>query len=582
MYPVQLRAPLGRSLLRELDQGGRWLRVVWWDYSSAHRVVEDCETTAMAKSVHADAQRPVTRNARIVLALIVSMLLHTPLFLSPGGWHLGSVTKTTAPALLVRIEPQGEKQAPHDIAHENASREIEELAAPVTEPSDVPPRDLQVADLADAGTQQEARDAPASSETALGLDSMLAETGADAAKDALDELTSPAPESAAEPVPMIEAVVATVAPAQQVVLTRRLVREARALLHSSALQRDLTFEHDDRAFTAVLTRHPASDAMGIERVAVEITTEHGGERVHTSMHMKRLTFSHFTQLIDRWDPWVQLHDDEIAGRFHSNSEILLTYDRKVAPRLLGKVTTARGIRITGEKGWRSRREIFAGGLESRAARVRLPEISLPVAHPHATRNADVHVVRGDSVIVFNADGGYDCTELASRSETRRGLAPAKPTYIVATRDTELHVRGVVNGNVTLYSPARILVQGDLTHAHAPDGGGDSDDFLALVSDGNVEIDRADVTGPGDLEIHAAIYARRRFIVRNARARGGSTLFIYGSLTAGSVSETEPRYATRIEFDPRFERVRPPGFPETDQYEIEAWDGRWRVAEASPE
>ena len=40
-----------------------------------------------------------------------------------------------------------------------------------------------------------------------------------------------------------------------------------------------------------------------------------------------------------------------------------------------------------------------------------------------------------------------------------------------------------------------------------------------------------------------------------------------------------RYATRIEFDPRFERVRPPGFPQTDRYEIETWDGRWRLAEA---
>ena len=30
---------------------------------------------------------------------------------------------------------------------------------------------------------------------------------------------------------------------------------------------------------------------------------------------------------------------------------------------------------------------------------------------------------------------------------------------------------------------------------------------------------------------------------------------------------------------RFERVRPPGFPQTDRYEIETWDGRWRLAEA---
>jgi hypothetical protein len=47
------------------------------------------------------------------------------------------------------------------------------------------------------------------------------------------------------------------------------------------------------------------------------------------------------------------------------------------------------------------------------------------------------------------------------------------------------------------------------------------------------------------------------------------------LSAGSISATEPRYATKIEFDPRFERLRPPGFPVTNRYETESWDRQWR-------
>jgi hypothetical protein len=31
-----------------------------------------------------------------------------------------------------------------------------------------------------------------------------------------------------------------------------------------------------------------------------------------------------------------------------------------------------------------------------------------------------------------------------------------------------------------------------------------------------------------------------------------------------------------EFDPRFEFVRPPGFPQTDRFEVHAWDGTWVV------
>jgi hypothetical protein len=72
-------------------------------------------------------------------------------------------------------------------------------------------------------------------------------------------------------------------------------------------------------------------------------------------------------------------------------------------------------------------------------------------------------------------------------------------------------------------------------------------------------------------------------VTDEYVRGNATLFIYGSLTAGSMSASEPRYATRIEFDPRFEQVRLPGFPMTNHYEIEAWDAHWEHAGSnSPE
>ena len=542
---------------------------------------QGCESTAVARSVHRDAQGPAAHNCRIGLAFLVSLLLHIPLILSSGAWRIAPPTDTTAPPLQVRIEPPERKDSTADTPLQEALPAGEELAARAPEPGDVPePSDVPVASVDEpvAGPEPppEGPDAPAPGESLARLDPMFAEAGTD---DAPDEPWPVGPVLANEPALPTDMVVATVAPAEEAVLARRLVREARELLDSSALQRRLTFEDDRRRFDAVLTRRPATDGTGVERVTAEIIAEHRGERVQTSMQMKRVAFSHFTQLVDRWDASVQLHDDEIAGRFHSNSEIFLTYDRTVAPRLLGKVTTARGIRVTGEKGWRSRRELFAGGLETRSARIRLPEIALPVAHEYATPNADVQVVRSDTLIVFHADGDYDCVELASRAEARRRLAPDRPTYIIGMRDTELHVRGVVNGNVTVYSPERIVVQGDLTYAHGRRTGGDAVAYLGLVSDGNVEIDRADVTGPGDLEIHAAVYARKRFVVRDVRARGPATLSIYGSLTAGSLSETEPRYATRIEFDPRFERVRPPGFPETDHYEIETWDGRWRIAEA---
>ena len=110
--------------------------------------------------------------------------------------------------------------------------------------------------------------------------------------------------------------------------------------------------------------------------------------------------------------------------------------------------------------------------------------------------------------------------------------------------------GVVNGKVLVYSPEGIVIEGDLVYAHEPPA--EADDFLGLVSDKSVEIAPSDVTGPGDLSIHASIYAKRQFAVRGYRERHTGTLFIFGSVSAGSVTATEPRFATRIEFDDRLE------------------------------
>lgn len=523
--------------------------------------------------------------------MLVALVLHAPIFLAPGAWRFGSLREGTAPELELRVELVEGNDA-HDSAPRDEPPEKERLAAQVPEPREVvvaneAPEPSDVADAGDveiAGVDERVADheplpeaeTPSSNELPAPLDSILTQ----AADAAVAELMLNEPELANAAEPSATPVVTTIAPVQERTLARRLMREAQDLLSSGVSQRQVAFKNDDRNFAVVLTRDPAADGMGIERITAEIITEHGGERAHTSMQMKRLAFSHFTQLVDRWDPQVALHDDEIAGRFHSNSRINVSYDRKVAPRLLGKVSTARGIQIASDEGERWRwqvphRRIFVGGLDTRAARIRLPQISLPFAQAQAIGNADVHALSGDTLIVFRSDGGYDCVDLASRVEARRRLAD-KPTYIMGAPDSELHVRGVVNGNVTVYSPERIVIQGDLTYAHGPRAEGD--DYLGLVSDGNVEIDRADVTGPGDLEVHAAVYARKRFVVRNTNARRGGTLILYGSLTAGSLSETEPRYATRLAFDPRFERKRPPGFPETDRYEIENWDGRWEVTE----
>jgi hypothetical protein len=148
---------------------------------------------------------------------------------------------------------------------------------------------------------------------------------------------------------------------------------------------------------------------------------------------------------------------------------------------------------------------------------------------------------------------------------------------MGTRKAAFFVQGVVRGKVLVYSPQRITIEGKLVYARDPRQDRDSTDYLGLVSRGVVDIAGPGVTGPGDLDIQAAIFAGRRFVVTNIDQPRTAKLRIYGSLAAGSVSASEPRYGMKVEYDPRLERLRPPGFPSTDRFAAEEWDGVWNEA-----
>jgi len=342
----------------------------------------------------------------------------------------------------------------------------------------------------------------------------------------------------------------------------------------------IPWKHQGQEYVAKFTPLPAADDVGIEHVMVEISTERGGKKLSTEMRMKRLAFSNYAQFVDRWDPEVGLHDDELDGRFHSNSEITLLKDRQAVPTFLGKVTTAAHSVNFGDKpGYVPRDRIFQGGLETGVGSIQFPERFVPFPADAGVNEDRVRRFDADTRITFHADGSYSWQSIdASPSAEQTAVISDDATYLIAAPKAELHVRGTVNGKVLLYSPDRVIIEGNLVYAQDPAVTPDADDYLGIVSDRYVEIAPADVTGPGDLTIDAAIYARRCFTVKGYGRGNDGLLSIYGSLTAGSLSATEPRYRTKIQFDRRLEKLRPPAFPMTDRYEVESWDGVWKVEE----
>ena len=336
----------------------------------------------------------------------------------------------------------------------------------------------------------------------------------------------------------------------------------------------LFWEHEGRTYSAKITRDTARDSMGMDHMMVEVSTERDGRRWSTHMRMQRLAFSSFAQFVDRWDPNVQIHDDEIDGRFHSNSEILISRSRGVQPTFHGKVTTARRVNTSNSERFVRREEVFLGGLETRVQRIQLPQQFVALSDIGNIAAERVHRFAADANIAFHVDGSFSWAYLKGEMPAQHIRLSDEPHYLLGDKGVSLRVSGTVNGKVLVYAPEDIVIGDDLLYADDPRLDPASDDFVGLVADRNVVVAESRLTGPGDLTVHASILAKRRFLVRNYRSRGGGTLHVFGSLASGSLSATEPRFRTRLEFDPRLGEARPPGFPVTDRYEVVEWDGAW--------
>lgn len=359
---------------------------------------------------------------------------------------------------------------------------------------------------------------------------------------------------------------------EQTSLPQRLAKLAEELQNKP--ETPLHWEQDGKQYTARMIWERARDGSALERVVAEVSASDHGKVMSTRIMLKRLAFSQFTQVVDRWDPMVQLHDDVIVGRFHSNSQFNVLHDSRVGPKFLGKVTTAAKSFEMSARGRGRQSDIFAGGIETRTSRINLPQSLQPFAWAPYDPEARIHELTDDTRIRFFADGSYMWRTNDAPGSGYMNKPSEHPVYFVGKMGATLYVQGVVAGNMLVYSPTKIVIEDDLTYANDPRRDPSSRDYLGLVSDRYVEIASPGTTGPGDLTIHAAVFAGRRFVVRDIDHPRSATLKVFGSLSAGSLSASEPRYATEIEYDSRFEERRPPGFPMTTRYEAEQWSGQW--------
>ena len=310
----------------------------------------------------------------------------------------------------------------------------------------------------------------------------------------------PNPQGAADVMPQPE----------QVMLTRNVQQLAQKLLDTNTTATTISWQQDGQQYSARVMRQPAADSTGLEQVIAEIMTSKDGKRMKTRLSLKRLAFSHFTQLVNNWDPNIMLHDDVIDGRFHSNSEISLSAMDGVKPRFFGKVTTAAQKVTFNSFNTRRNKDVFQGGFETKTDRVTLPRDMPDVVNGGAARYHAPCVRRGHAHHLQRRRQ----LRLAPRQWRGRRCSASEPSeqpqYLIGEKGAKLYVRGTVRGIFTVYSPSDIEIEDDLVYLKDPRQTVISRDFLALISGRDIKIANSAVTGPGDLTVHAALFARRRF------------------------------------------------------------------------
>ncbi len=544
---------------------------------------------ALAKAHHDAIRGAVTRlwaalparNREIGTSLTISTLVHVALLIIVGtSMYEAGDDELDLPELSVQLETREgpTSETVSEAAALAPQAEVVEAVAEIPDSASAPlmaesptPDVVQIDTAVDAASAESSAPGAASEEA----DGALLTTSGDSSSSVAISAESVA---VAVPVQAVE-----IPKDEQNMLSQSILQLAQQMLDEELTETQLTWEIAGQEYTAKVTRQPAADSTGLEKVLAEIVTQAEGKRRHTTLSMKRLAFSHFTQLVDRWDTDVRIHDDIIGGRFHSNTGIAVAFDNGVAPQFLGRVTTAAHTVTIGSFNMRRRGEsVFRGGIETRTERVAMPRTLPAIAERAVADGADRRTFDASTRIVFNADGSYAWRELRSDGAMQIEPRASGTRYLLGTKGAKLFVRGTILGGVVVQTPNDIVIEGSLVYATDPRDSPLARDYLTLIAGGDIEIANRSVTGPGDLHIHATLYARQRFAVREAYQGKPAKLYVLGSLTAGTLSETEPRYATQIDFDSRFENRRPPEYPMTRRYEVESWSGAWQESDGESE
>lgn len=276
-----------------------------------------------------------------------------------------------------------------------------------------------------------------------------------------------------------------------------------------------------------------------------------------------------------WNQWITT--DTVYGPVYSNEVINITN----SPIFYDKVTAYGG--ITPNPLTTSNQARFYGGWEI-GMDIDIPtDMSALIAAADAGNGGAPNNTKSlytlESTFEFLSDGGVVRSVPGDPIDTVL-VTDIAPTGVIRTT-VDVHVKGVLNGQLTIYSADDIYIDDDLTYASDPISNPGSDDYLGLVAYHNIVVaDNAANNSTVNLQACLlAVTGEFRAQNWNTRTPAGE-LRITGSIVQynrgrigdynWSTSTLSHGFRRSYRYDTRLSNAAPPYFPTISHLRLLSW------------
>ena len=324
------------------------------------------------------------------------------------------------------------------------------------------------------------------------------------------------------------------------------------------------------AFTVTVT------SLGSQRVQLVSTGTFAGTQHIVSCVLQPSSFSKFNyySTTDMSGFWVG--GDTIWGPFHCNNTLNVAYANGGSPVFMQKATSLNGI-----WNYNGATPVFKGGYAS-GVNVSLPGDLSPLKT--AAQTGGKFVAGSKLWVQLNADGTVTWkaggASWGGGGWTTEAVSSFAPNGAAWCNGGDLHVKGTLNGQLTLGSGQEIWIDDDVRYATDPRTGY-STDMLGLVAEGKLWITDNAANSGNDFTLMASVFSR----TDGLWAEHYNTRPVEGKMTTlGGVIQNIGGYTGTFSgttithgflpggtlYDARLLNDSPPFFPTTGNLEVVSW------------